>query len=93
MRLFAEALASCGRDDPAAVKAALAGVESQSALGPLRIDAATNHASLPFLLGRISGEDFQILQSRPAVAADPYLTRRRAAVRRPAVQPTLRIVS
>jgi len=91
--LFAEAVVRCGSDDPAAVKAALAGVESMSALGPLRIDAATNHASLPFLLGRIAGEDFEILQSRPAVAADPYLTWRRAAVRSPAARPSLRIVS
>ena len=59
------------RDDPVKVRAALAGLETPSPLGPLRIDPATNHANLPFLLGRISGADFVILQSRPAAVGGP----------------------
>ena len=93
VRLCAEAVLLCGTDDPIKVKGALAELESPSAFGPLRIDPATNHASLPFLLGRIDGENFEILQSRPAVAADPYLTRQRPVARLLGPQPQLRIVS
>ncbi len=94
VRLCVEAVSRCGSDDPAKVRAALAGLEAQSPIGPLRIDPSTNHASLPFLLGRISGGDFVILQSRPSAVADPYLIRRRTTLRRPGgAQPQLRIVS
>jgi branched-chain amino acid transport system substrate-binding protein len=92
VRLCVEAVTRCGTDDPVQVRAALAGIEISSPLGPLRIDPATNHANLPFLLGRISGGDFVIHQSRPTVAADPYLIRRQTAVQ-PSAQRQLRIVS
>ena len=93
VRLCAEAVLRCGVDDPVKVKAALSGLESPSVLGPLRVDPATNHVGLPFLLGRIDGADFEILQSRPPIAADPYLTRQRPVTRSPVAQPQLRIVS
>jgi branched-chain amino acid transport system substrate-binding protein len=93
VRLCVEAVARCGADDPVHVRAALGGLEMASPLGPVRIDPATNHANLPFLLGRISGADFIILRSQPAVAADPYLIRRRTIARTPTAQPQLRIVS
>ena len=80
-------------DDPVKVRAALAGLEAPSPLGPLRIDPATNHANLAFLLGRISGADFVILQSRPAAVAEPYLIHRRPTVQPLCEQPELRIVS
>lgn len=88
VRLMAEATLRGDSDDPLKVKAALSGLGSSSALGLLEVDPATNHASLPFLLGRIHGADFEIVQSRAAVAADPYLTHRRSRA-----QPRLRIVS
>ena len=76
------------------VRAALAGLDAPEPLGPLRIDPATNHANLPFLLGRISGLGLH----HPSVAAEP-LSRTpissaggRAAPPRRA-QPQLRIVS
>jgi ABC-type branched-subunit amino acid transport system substrate-binding protein len=93
VRLCMEAVIRCGTDDPAKVRAALAGLEAQSPIGPLRIDLATNHANLPFLLGRISGPDFVILQSRPSAVADPYLIRRQTTLRPPDAQSQLRIVS
>jgi urea transport system substrate-binding protein len=93
VRLWVEAATLCGTDDPTKVRAALAGLEAQSPVGPLRIDPATNHANLPFLLGRILGADFVILQSRPAAVADPYLIRRRTAAQPRSAQPHLRIVS
>jgi branched-chain amino acid transport system substrate-binding protein len=93
VRLCVEAVARSGTDDPIKVRAALAGLETSSPLGPLRVEPATNHANLPFLLGRISGADFVILQARPAAVADPYLIRRRTSVQSSSAQPQLRIVS
>jgi branched-chain amino acid transport system substrate-binding protein len=93
VRLCVEAVTRCGTDDPVKVRAALAALEIATPLGPLRIDPATNHANLPFLLGRISGADFVILQARPAAVADPYLIRRRTTAQPPSAQPQLRIVS
>ena len=93
VRLCVEAVTRCGTDDPIKVRAALTGLEQPSPLGPLLVDPATNHADLPFLLGRISGADFVILQSRPAAVADPYLIRRRASVQPSSAPPQLRIVS
>ena len=93
VRLCFEAVTRSGTDDPVKVRAALAGLETPSPLGPLRIEPATNHANLPFLLGRISGADFVILQARPAAVADPYLIRRRTTVQSSSAQPQLRIVS
>jgi ABC-type branched-subunit amino acid transport system substrate-binding protein len=93
VRLYVEAVTRCGTDDPVKVRAALAGLETPSPLGPLRVDPATNHANLPFLLGRISGADFVILQSRPAAVADPYLIRKRTIAQPRNAQPQLRVVS
>jgi ABC-type branched-subunit amino acid transport system substrate-binding protein len=93
VRLCVEALTRCGTDDPIEVRSALADLQTPSPLGPLRIDPATNHANLPFLLGRISGADFAILQSRPAAVADPYLIRKRTIAQPRSPQPQLRVVS
>ena len=93
VRLCVEAVTRRRTDDPVKVQAALSALETPGPLGLLRIDPATSHASLPFLLGRISGADFVILQSRPATAADPYLIHRRTAAQPRSAQPHLRIVS
>jgi urea transport system substrate-binding protein len=93
VRFCVEAVRRCGTDDPVKVRAVLAGLKAPSPLGPLLVDPATNHANLPFLLGRISGADFVILQSRPAAVADPYLIRRRATASPHRAPPQLRIVS
>ena len=94
VRLCAEAVALGDDADPAKVRAALADLRAPAGvLGPLRIDPATHHAGLPFYLGRIAGDGFEILQSRTSVAADPYLTARRPAAPPRAVRPRLRIVS
>jgi urea transport system substrate-binding protein len=93
VRLCVEAVTRCGTDDPLEVRSVLAGLETPSPIGPLRIDPATNHANLPFLLGRISGADFIILEARLAAVADPYLIRRRATAPPRRAPPQLRIVS
>jgi branched-chain amino acid transport system substrate-binding protein len=93
VRLCVEAVTRCGTDDPMKVRAALAGLHAPSPLGPLLVDPATNHANLPFVLGRISGADFVILQSRPAAMADPYLIRKRTIAQARSAQPQLRVVS
>jgi len=57
------------------------------------LQIAELHASLPFHLGRISGDGFQILQSRPALAADPYLTNRSNNAGQLPAKAKLRVVS
>ena len=93
VRLCMEAVARCGTDDPIEVRSALTGLEAPGPLGSLLIDPATNHANLPFLLGRISGADFVILQSQPDAVADPYLTRKRTIAQPRSAHAQLRIVS
>jgi ABC-type branched-subunit amino acid transport system substrate-binding protein len=96
VRLCADAVARCGDDDPRAVRAALYAAHADSVLGPLAIDAATNHASLEFHLGRIAGDGFVVVSSHPKVGADPYMTgmaREAPAVRAGSGAARLRIVS
>ena len=74
VRLLVGAVLRGGTDDPARVRDALDRQAAESPLGPLRIDPATNHAALPFLLGRIVGDGFAVIDRVPVRAADPYLT-------------------
>jgi len=79
VHMLAAAITQTGTDDPAAVKAAVHTRVFDTPHGPLRIDPRTNHAALPFHLGRITAHGgFDILASRPAMAADPYLTAARS---------------
>lgn len=90
VRRLAEAAALAGTDSPDAIKQALAGRTFSTPHGAMWIDPRTNHAALPIHLGRIRGDGgFDVILSRPAIAADPYLTASRAAAGRPA----LRVVS
>ena len=93
VKLCVGAIAACGSDDPRAVRTALYGKRQPTVLGELTIDAATNHASLPFHLGRISGDGFSVIQSHPMLAADPYLINRRPKRDASRVERNLRIVS
>jgi branched-chain amino acid transport system substrate-binding protein len=62
-------------DDPASVRKRVLSQTWPSVLGPIAIDPANNHAALPFHLGRINRDNgFDVIASRPAIAADPYLT-------------------
>ncbi len=71
------AILRAGSDEPGAVRREVHGRTWNSLLGPLQIDGRTNHAALPFHLGRISDDNgFDVIASRPALAADPYLTTR-----------------
>jgi ABC-type branched-subunit amino acid transport system substrate-binding protein len=88
--MLAAAIAETGGDNPAQVKAAVHAGAFETPHGALTIDPRTNHAALPFHLGRISpGGGFDIVASRPAMAADPYLT----ATRSMSGRANLRIVS
>jgi branched-chain amino acid transport system substrate-binding protein len=66
-----------GTDDPQAVRAKLCSKTWPSVLGSLTIDPDTHHAALPFHLGQINADrGFDVIASRPAIAADPYLAAR-----------------
>ena len=94
VRLCVEAIARSATDEPQAVRQTLRSTSVDSVLGPLAIDPATHHAGLPFHLGRIDGRGFEIFQSQPNLAADPYLVARRPGFRPAAgTKPRLRIVS
>lgn len=89
VRLCVEAILVSGSDAPHAVRRTLHSTAWRTPLGSLAIDPETNHAALPFHLGRINSDNgFDVIASRPAIAADPYLTGRlvRSA-------PKLRVVS
>ncbi|MBS7541229.1 transporter substrate-binding domain-containing protein [Ancylobacter lacus] len=88
--LCARAIVAAGTDEPGAVRQALLGRPHATVQGTIRIDPRTNHAALPFHLGRINAEGgFDIVASRPAIAADPYLT----GLRDGRARPHLRVVS
>jgi branched-chain amino acid transport system substrate-binding protein len=88
-KLCADAVAAAEDDDPVAVRQTLYSSGWPTLFGPLSIDRETNHAALPFHLGRINSENgFDVVTSRPPLAADPYLTGRN----KPA-SPRLRVVS
>jgi ABC-type branched-subunit amino acid transport system substrate-binding protein len=79
VHMLAAAIAETGTDEPAVVRAAIHARTFDTPHGALRIDGRTNHAALPFHLGRIAPHGgFDIIASRPALAADPYLTASRA---------------
>jgi ABC-type branched-subunit amino acid transport system substrate-binding protein len=87
--LCVSAILAAGSDEPQAVRREVHGREWPSLFGPFAVDSRTNHAALPFHLGRINAENgFDVIASRPALEADPYLTTR--GTRMPA---KLRVVS
>jgi branched-chain amino acid transport system substrate-binding protein len=89
VKLCGEAILAAGSDEPQAVRRALHGAIWPSLFGPLAIDPQTNHAALPFHLGRINADNgFDVIASRPAIAADPYLTARYTSA-----SPRLRVIS
>ena len=78
VKLCGETIVAAGTDEPQTIRRALSGVPLSTVFGPVRIDPDTNHMALPFLLGRINDHNgFDIVNAQPAIAADPYLTRRR----------------
>jgi branched-chain amino acid transport system substrate-binding protein len=90
VHMLAAAVLDAGSDEPAGVKAAVYRRRFETPHGSLRVDPRTNHAALPFHLGRITPHGgFELVASRPAMAADPYLT----AARLPGGKANLRVVS
>ncbi|MCL6708521.1 transporter substrate-binding protein [Pseudomonas sp. R2.Fl] len=82
------AIEGSGTDDPSTVRSDVLSRTWPGLFGDMVIDPATNHAALPFLLGRINAKrGFDVIASRPPLAADPYLTG--TSVRR---EPWLRVV-
>jgi ABC-type branched-subunit amino acid transport system substrate-binding protein len=89
VKLCADAIIAAGSDEPAAVRRELYDTQRPSLFGAIAIDRETHHAPLPFHLGQINAENgFDVVASRPPLAADPYLTGRN----KPA-SPKLRVVS
>jgi ABC-type branched-subunit amino acid transport system substrate-binding protein len=87
--LCIKAILAAGSDEPQVVRRELHAAQWPGLFGPMTIDAETNHAALPFHLGRINHNNgFDVIASRPALAADPYLTGRGARH-----SPKLRVVS
>lgn len=83
------AIEACGGDDPQAVRREIVSRAWPGLFGDMTVNPATNHAALPFLLGRINGNRaFDVVAFRPPIAADPYLTG--ATTRR---EPQLKVVS
>jgi branched-chain amino acid transport system substrate-binding protein len=83
------AIIAAASDEPQMVRRHLHAATWQTPLGPLSIDSKTNHAALPFHLGRINRSNgFDVVVSKPALAADPYLTARGTHM-----QSRLRVVS
>lgn len=75
VHMLMNAVRAAGSDEPAAVRSAVHASLFETPHGPMRIDPRTNHAALPFHLGRVRDDgNFDIIASRPAIAADPYLT-------------------
>lgn len=69
------ALEASADSDPASVRRQVHARTWPGLFGPMTIDQATNHAALPFLLGRINAErGFDVIAARPPLVADPYLT-------------------
>lgn len=90
VHMLAKAVVDAETDDPAMVKNAVHRGAFDTPHGSLRVDPRTNHAALPFHLGRITAHGgFEIVASRPAMAADPYLT----AARLPGGRGHLKVVS
>ncbi|GGE05282.1 negative amidase regulator, AmiC [Aureimonas endophytica] len=87
---LADTIEAIGTDDPDAVRHAVANRAIDTALGPIRIDPRTQHASLPVRIGRIAGQGFEIVEASPGlVAPDPYLSRYDPAA---SFRPALRLV-
>ncbi|KAB0676828.1 transporter substrate-binding protein [Aureimonas leprariae] len=87
---LADAIELAGTDEPGAVRHAAASRPFDTVLGRIRIDAATQHASLPFRIGRIRGERFEVVEaSAGSIDPDPYLSRYDPAT---TFRPALRLV-
>ncbi|KPF41303.1 transporter substrate-binding protein [Rhizobium sp. AAP43] len=82
------AIEAIGDDTPVDVRAKILDRTWPTLFGDMRVDPATNHAALPFLLGKVNpANGFDVIATRPPIAADPYL----AGVK-PHSLPKLRVV-
>ncbi len=61
---------------PQAETAGLADLLASSEAAKAGIDAETHHTALPVLIAQVEGGKFDVLEKWPALAADPYLSRR-----------------
>ncbi|WP_159952482.1 transporter substrate-binding protein [Rhizobium sp. 18065] len=83
------AIEAAGSEEPAKVRDRIVSKSWPTLFGEMRIDRDTNHAALPFLLGQINPDDgFDVIVTRPALPADPYLTGATMTLK-----PKLRVVS
>jgi ABC-type branched-subunit amino acid transport system substrate-binding protein len=74
--VLADLIEEAGSDDPRLLATMLGSRPFETPLGAIRIDARTQHAHMPALIGRIEGTQFSpVWQSDGALAPDPYLSR------------------
>jgi len=75
VNLCIQAIEASGNDEPRRVRREILDHAWPTLFGDMVIDPDSNHAALPFHLGRINKDrGFDVIASRPALAADPYLT-------------------
>jgi branched-chain amino acid transport system substrate-binding protein len=75
VNLCIAAIEAAGSEEPHKVRDTIVSQSWPTLFGDMRIDPDTNHAALPFLLGQINADDgFDVIATRKALPADPYLT-------------------
>lgn len=73
--ILAEALSGQPDLQPQDLHEAFAAQKFATPYGPVRLDPTTHHTSLPVVIGRIAGNDVDMLEVTHDVAPDPYLSR------------------
>ncbi|RVB57037.1 transporter substrate-binding protein, partial [Mesorhizobium sp. M7A.F.Ca.CA.001.06.1.1] len=91
VQVMADVLSSNPDAGPAEFSKAFAERRFSTRLGPIAIDAHSQHATLPVIIGRIADGFFEVVSREDEVAPDPYLSRYDPA--KTFGRPRLRVVS
>ncbi|MBZ9921949.1 transporter substrate-binding protein, partial [Mesorhizobium sp. BR1-1-7] len=91
VQVMADVLSRDPDAGPAEFSKAFAERRFSTRLGPIAIDAHSQHATLPVIIGRIADGFFEVVSRQHEVAADPYLSRYDPA--KTFGRPRLRVVS
>ena len=91
VQVMADVLSRDADAGPAEFSRAFAERRFSTRLGPIAIDAHSQHATLPVIIGRIADGFFEVVSREDEVAPDPYLSRYDPA--KTFGRPRLRVVS
>lgn len=91
VQVMADVLSRDPDAGPAEFSKAFAERRFSTRLGPIAIDAHSQHATLPVIIGRIADGYFEVVSRQHEVAPDPYLSRYDPA--KTFGRPRLRVVS